>query len=115
MNIQEASDFFEMNPDIIREYEEKGLLTVCKNKGGHLEIHDEDAHRLCLIRTFLEAGSDMTLLKRFLELWDNNIFKNEKIQILKKQRFAVLDEIHVKQQLLDRIDFIIQKVKDDDL
>lgn len=115
MNIEEASEFFEMNPEIIREYEKQGFLQVCKNNDGQIEIHDKDAHRLCLINTFLNAGSETAVLKRFLRLWDEKLDKLEQIQILKKQRFNVLDKIHEKQQLLDRIDYMIQKVKNDEL
>lgn len=37
--------------------------------------------------------------------------KEEKLRILKKQRFELLDEIHAKQQALDRLDYKIHKMK----
>ena len=113
MNIEEASEFFAMNPDNIRDYEKQGLLQVCKDEQGDVELHDDDAHRLCFIRTMVDAGSEIETIKRFLDLRDGNKNQNEQIQILKKQRFRLLDDIHVKQQLLDRIDFIIQQIKDE--
>lgn len=37
--------------------------------------------------------------------------KEEQLRSLKKQRFDLLDEIHAKQQALDRLDYKIHKIK----
>lgn len=37
------------------------------------------------------------------------------IQILRKQRFLLLDEIHKKQQLLDELDYMIGELKKGDI
>lgn len=39
--------------------------------------------------------------------------KEEQLRTLKKQRFDLLDEIHAKQQALDRLDYKIHKMKKD--
>lgn len=36
---------------------------------------------------------------------------NEQIQLLRKSRFKLLDEIHKKQQSLDEIDYMISTIK----
>ena len=111
MNIEEACEFFGMSPDIMRDYEKKGLLSACKTPDGTIEIKDQDVRRLTMINTFVSAGADFEALRRFLDLWDGHQNEAEQIQILKKQRFNLLDAIHDKQRLLDRIDFIIQEIK----
>lgn len=42
---------------------------------------------------------------------DKNKSKEEKVRILRKYRLCLLDEIHVKQQLLDRLDYMIHQIK----
>lgn len=37
--------------------------------------------------------------------------KDQQIQLLKKQRYQLLDDIHQRQQLLDRLDYLIQIMK----
>lgn len=39
--------------------------------------------------------------------------KEEQIRILRKSRSQLLDEIHSKQQLLDQLDYMIHKMKED--
>ena len=39
--------------------------------------------------------------------------KEEQFRILKKKRFDLLDEIHAKQQALDRLDFKIYELKNE--
>jgi DNA-binding transcriptional MerR regulator len=113
MNIIEASEFFQMNSQLIQEYAQQGLLQTCKNANGEIELHDADVQRLTLIRTLLNAGTTIEAIKQLLELWDTGCHQKEQIQILKKQRFKVLDDIHAKQQLLDRIDYIINDIKNE--
>lgn len=42
---------------------------------------------------------------------DKMRWKEEKVKILRKYRLQLLDEIHSKQQLLDRMDYMIYEVK----
>ncbi len=37
--------------------------------------------------------------------------KDEKIRIIRKNRAQLLDEIHGKQQLLDRLDYMLYQIK----
>lgn len=39
--------------------------------------------------------------------------KEDQIRILRKSRLQLLDEIHSKQQLLDRLDYMIHEIKKD--
>lgn len=65
-----------------------------------------------LIHSLINAGLDIEEIRRFMKLfYDNEIDKKEQIQILRKQRFSLLDEIHKKQQLLDELDYMIDGLK----
>ena len=43
--------------------------------------------------------------------YENKSDKSGQIQILRKQRFLLLDEIHKKQQSLDELDYMIGELK----
>lgn len=51
-------------------------------------------------------------LQQLKELMDQGAWtKEEQLRILKKCRFRMLDDIHGKQQILDRMDYIIYTMK----
>lgn len=51
-------------------------------------------------------------LNHFLQLFDPAAgTKEEQIRMLKKQRYQLLDDIHQRQRLLDRLDYLIHEMK----
>ncbi|MGO5543253.1 hypothetical protein ACTQWG_12275 [Blautia sp. HCP3S3_H10_1] len=58
--------------------------------------------------TLSKAGFSKEELKRISECED----REWQIQMLRKYRFKLLDEIHEKQQSLDEIDYMISKMKE---
>lgn len=66
---------------------------------------EEQIHCAGIIHSLLEAGMDMEKIKAFMKLfYENERDKSGQIQILRKQWFLLLDEIHKKQQSLDELD-----------
>lgn len=53
----------------------------------------------------------MTLEEITKKINDNTKSKEEQIRILRKGRAQLLEEIHVKQQQLDQIDYMLHKIK----
>lgn len=53
----------------------------------------------------------MTLEEITKKINDNTKSKEEQIRILRKGRVQLLEEIHVKQQQLDQIDYMLHKIK----
>lgn len=65
-----------------------------------------------MIHSLLKAGFDIDLLKKYFSLpAHDEADKKEKIRLLRKQRCRLLDEIHGKQQSLDELDYIIEKIR----
>lgn len=53
----------------------------------------------------------MTLEEITKQLEKNGKTKEDQIRIIRKCRAKLLDEIHSKQQLLDRLDYMIHEVR----
>ena len=54
----------------------------------------------------------MTLEEVTEQLEKNGNAKEEQIRIIRKSRAQLLDEIHGKQQLLDRLDYMLYQMKE---
>lgn len=111
MTTEEASRKYHISVDKIRYYEENGLLQH-NLSDGKIDYTEEQIHCAGMIHLLLETGMDMEKIKAFMKLlYENEKDKSGQIQILRKQRFLLLDEIHKKQQSLDELDYMIGKLK----
>lgn len=107
MTLREASKSFGIAEDVLRQYEKNGLLKSTSANGGADNYREEDFEQLGLIKFLLETGFSFKDLKRYLELMRNSKTTDEQIYMLRKRRSELLEGIHEKQQLLDRIDYMI--------
>lgn len=112
MTAEEVSRKYHIGVDKIKCYEENGLLEHSILADGKIEYTVAQIDCAGMIHSLLEAGMDMEKLKAFMKLYyENKKDKSEQIQILRKQRYLLLDEIHRKQQSLDELDYMIGKLK----
>ncbi len=111
MTAEEVSRKYHISVDKIRYYEENGLLQH-NLLDGKIDYTETQIHCAGMIHSLLEAGMDMEQIKAFMKLfYENKSDKQGQIQILRKQRFLLLDEIHKKQQSLDELDYMIDELK----
>lgn len=112
MTAEEASRHYHISIDKIRYYEENGLLEHRISADGKIEYTEAQIHCAGMIHSLLESGMGMEKIKAFMKLfYENKSDKTGQIQILRKQRFLLLDEIHKKQQSLDELDYMIGELK----
>ena len=112
MTTEEVSRKYHISEDKIRYYEENGLLRH-NLSDGKIDYTEAQIHCAGMIHSLLEAGMDMEQIKAFMKLfYENKRDKSGQIQILRKQRFLLLDEIHKKQQSLDELDYMIGELKE---
>lgn len=107
MTLKEAEKKFDLPQKTLKKYVALGFI----RKVGMMETDDnyqeDNFERLGLIDTLLSAGFTPEETKRYLLLTENLGADEEQINMLKKQRRSLLDDIHKKQQLLDSLDFMI--------
>lgn len=114
MTLIEVSRQFHISMEKLKFCEENGLLECRQFVDDIPDYTEDELNKVALIQSLLKVGFDTNALKRFFALCDENIEdRKEKIRLLRKQRFRLLDEIHEKQQSLDEIDYMIERIRKD--
>lgn len=112
MTLKEASKKYHISIEKLKFYEEKRLLVCHQYVDGVPNYTEGELLRVGIIQSLLKSGFDTDMLKRFFSLLDDSSRnKKELIQMLRKQRYILLDEIHDKQQALDELDYLIEKIR----
>ncbi len=102
-----------ISADKLKEYEENGLLRHTINPEESFDHSEEFIRRIYLIDFLLKSGMDQDNLKTYLHLLDGKTeSRDEQILILRKHRCKLLEEIHDKQQILDKLDYMIRETKE---
>lgn len=111
MTVQEASERYHIPLEILREYESR-FCGVIKKEMGSWQYDDEDIHRLSAMMTLHDAGfsSDEAEAYMRLLLGEENT-QRQRLEIIVRRRDSILDEIHVKQAQLDRLDYLRYKIQ----
>lgn len=112
MTLLEASERFCLDKEKLQYYEEKGLFDCHRQADGSIDYCDETLEYISLIELLLKAGLDMEALKTYLSgLGDDSVSNEAQIKILIKQRYALLEDIHDKEKILNQLDYIIHESK----
>lgn len=107
MTIQEASECCRIPLHILQEYERWGLCRAVKDVMGTWQYDQTDIERLSLILTLHDvrfSPEEVEHSMRLLLVGDST--KEERARMLKERRDGTLDEIHLRQQQLDRLDYL---------
>ena len=111
MTLYEASRRFHISMEKLKSYEENSLLEHQVLDDGTFDYTEAELKKVGLIHSLLRSGMDMQALKRYLRLLNEQAeSREERIRILRKQRYKLLDDIHEKQQSLDEIDYMIKGI-----
>lgn len=104
MNNSEFSEICGISAADVAHYRELGLLPDAGE--------DETLRRLGGISSLAKAGVAPERLAKNPVLLDESAETiGERVRIMKKERFRLLDELHAKQQTLDCLDCIIRQIK----
>lgn len=107
MTIDEASERYEIPIEILREYESWGLCGVVKKVMGAWQYDEEDLKRLSLIMTLHDVGFESEEVEEYMRLvLEGEKSREERLRLLNQRRGAALDEIHLKEKKLERLDYL---------
>lgn len=111
MTLLEASKRFGIDQDKLLYYEKNGLFDCHRQPDGKVDYCDETLEYIGLIDILLKTGLDIKDLKTYLEEpGEDGILHETQIKILMKQRYALLDDIHSKEKILNQLDYIIHEL-----
>lgn len=63
-----------------------------------------------LLRNLRDAGCDEATIQKYIQLWKEGRQK-EQYWLLTKHRAALLERVHVSQQMVDCLDYLIYEMK----
>lgn len=112
MTLEEAGKRFCLEIEHLHFYEEKGLLVGEKMRNGTVEYSEAELQKAVQLYFLEKAGMDFDTLKQYaVSAKENAGVVMDRVRILRKLRYRLLDEIHQKQQSLDQVDYLIHKIK----
>lgn len=107
MTIDEVSERYQIPIKILKEYESWGLCGEVKKLMESWRYDQTDIERLSLIMTLHDVGFTKEEVEKYMRLsLLGEETSAERMEMLQKKRNGTLDEIHFKQQQLDRLDYL---------
>ena len=105
MTIEEASKKYNIPIKILKEYESWGLFQEVKKVMGSWQYDETDLERLSLIMTLHDLDFTVEEVEKYMKL---SLEKNEGecLNLLNKKIKGILDEVHLKEKQLLRIDYL---------
>lgn len=116
MTIDEASARYKIPLSILREYERWGLCNAVKSVMGAWQYNEQDIERLSLIMTLHDVGFASDDVERYMRLLVSpRDTSKERLQMLQTLRGNLMDELHIKQKNVDRLDYLRHHIHDTQL
>ena len=105
MTIEEESKKYNIKIKILKEYERCDLFQEVKKVMGSWQYDETDLERLSLIMTLHDLDFTVEEVEKYMKL---SLEKNEGecLNLLNKKRKGILDEVHLKEKQLLRIDYL---------
>ena len=105
MTITEASERYQIPMEILKEYESWGLCGTVKKVMGAWQYDDQDLERLGLIMTLHDIGFQNEEVEEYMRLLlEGENTEERRMQMLNRRRGIALDEIHLREKQLERMD-----------
>lgn len=117
MTIHEASERYQIPMEILKEYEAWGLCGTVKKVMGAWQYDAQDLERLSMIMTLHDSGFSNEEVEEYMRLLlEKENTEKQRMDMLNRRRGTALDEIHLREKQLERLDYLrfkIQKAKGD--
>lgn len=115
MTIEEASQRYCIPIKILKEYEAMGLCDSVKKVMGDWQYDETDLERLSMIITLNDCGYTKQEIESYMKLMiQGKSTEQERMSMLNKRRFSMLDELHFKQRQLDYLDYLRHEIQKDE-
>ena len=112
MTVNEVSERYKIPVKILQEYESWELCGEVKKIMGSWHYDESDIERLSTIMTLHDIGFTNDEVRRYMHLLlEGESTEQERMKMLTEKRSGTLDEIHFKQQQLDRLDYLRFEMK----
>ena len=109
MTIIEVSKKCGLSPDTLRYYEKLGLIPKVPRTGGGFRDYNENSCKwIMLVKCLRSAGVSVEAVARYITLLqEGDATFNERMNLLKKQREKLLEQLQELQRSLEYLDYKI--------
>ena len=108
MTRTEVSRDFCISESLLGSYEADGLIPCPHDANGEAIYQEQELQTVSLIKSLLDTGIEQGILRQYLLLRNaESDTRQEQIQLLRRHRAKLLDNLHGCQNALDHIDYII--------
>lgn len=104
MTIHELNERYKIDPQKLQYFADNHLIETDETYG------DKDEKRLSVLCVLYDVGLNADAIKQFL-LFDSTQNHAGKIKLLNMRRADLLEDIHLKQKSLDRLDYMLYEIK----
>lgn len=112
MTKEEASRRYQILMGILDEYERWGLCATVKQVMGAWQYGDQDLERLSTIMALHDMGFAPQEVESYMRLLLSGAdTRRERLRMLERRRDAALDEIHLKEKQLERLDYLRYRMR----
>ena len=107
MTREEASRRYMIPAEILDEYERWGLCASVKQVMGCWQYDERDLERLSLIMALHDIGFSAAEVEAYMRLaLAGDDTSAQRLKMLEQLRSQTLDEIHLRERQLDRLDYL---------
>lgn len=112
MTKEEASKRYQIPVKILDAYESWGLCGTVKRGMGAWQYDDQDLERLSTIMALYDMGFTADEVESYMRLLlSDTDTARERMRMLEKRRDQALDEIHLKEKQLQRLDYLRHQMR----
>ena len=112
MTKEEASKRYQIPMKILDAYESSGLCGTVKRGMGAWQYDDQDLERLSSIMALHDMGFTADEVESYMRLLlSDPDTARERMRMLEKRRDQALDEIHLKEKQLQRLDYLRHQMR----
>lgn len=112
MTREEASRRYQIPMEILEEYEGWGLCGAVRQALDAWQYGDQDLERLSTIMALHDMGFTAQETERYMRLALSQAdTRAERLRMLESRRSAALDEIHLRERQLQRLDYLRHKMR----
>lgn len=106
MTIQEVSERYQIPMEILKEYESWGMDGAAGKAVGAWQYDDTDLERLGLILSLRDMGFESPEVESYMRLLGQQGTEAQRLRMLNKKRYVLLDNIHAQEKLLEQLDYL---------
>lgn len=113
MTKDEVSRKYQIPIKILEEYQSMGLCGAVKAAMANWQYDDQDLERLSMIMALHDIGFDTQAIEEYMQLMlKESETHDTRLSILNKQRNKTLEEIHLKERQLERMDYLRHSIRE---